>query len=59
MTTCTKPLLEVSTLVEGNEVRMRRFDDGAVSLTTNQSEHFIYLYPAQVEVLRAFLDAKL
>lgn len=55
----TKTLLEVSTLVESNEIKMKRYEDGAITLSSDGVEHFIYLYPAQVEVLRAFMDAKL
>ena len=47
---------EVTLKFEDNQVKMRTYTDGAMSLSEPGAEHFIYLYPHQVRLLRAFLE---
>ena len=55
----SKTLISTVTSAENTEVTIKRYEDGAISLSSDHAEHFIYLYPAQVEVLRAILRAEL
>ena len=40
----------------GNEVTMKLYKDGAVSLSSDSAENFIYLHSEQVGVLKVLLS---
>lgn len=47
--------MKVETTFEDHTVKMKTYEDGSASLSTVGTEHFVYLYPEQVGVLKALL----
>lgn len=50
------PKNEMVLKFESNEVKVSAHEDGAISFSSDGAEHFIYLYPHQVKLLKVFLS---
>jgi hypothetical protein len=40
---------------EGNDINVKAYEAGSMSFSTDAAEHFIYFYPHQVKMLKAFI----
>lgn len=38
-----------------NDIKVRSYEDGDLSFSADGAQHFVYLYPHQVKLLKAFL----
>lgn len=38
-----------------NDIMVRAYEDGELSFSSDGAENFVYLYPHQVKLLKAFL----
>lgn len=47
---------EMTMKYEGHDVKVKAYASGAMSFAADGAEHFIYLYPHQVRLLKVFLS---